>query len=120
MALPTALVSIGTVLEPRAYVADARLDLASLLLASSVPTVDEDDQARSAGGRVNETLLSLRDLGATHVNVSLLGVLRMRDAKMDLRANGTALSNGGFVRPRWRFGFGSRATGEASRRVRWA
>ena len=71
MALPTAFVSIGTVLDPRAYVAAAKLDLSSLLVAGSVETVEDEDFAGGVGAQANETRLFLRDFGETSVDITL-------------------------------------------------
>lgn len=53
----------------------------------------------------------------THVNVSQLGVPQMENVPMDMHLNGGTPQGDGFAHPRWRFFFGSRATGVKPHKV---
>ena len=50
----------------------------------------------------------------THVNVSMFGVLQMKDVPIDIRSALHTEDRDGFVDPRWLFGFGSRSSGAKS------
>jgi hypothetical protein len=61
------------------------------------------------------TPMRIRSNG-THVNVSMLGVQQLTNVPCDLRASADADADG-FASPRWRFAFGSRATGAEPHKI---